>query len=94
MLTTKRKRSGTRHTTADLFARIVDVVLLAHNREFPTRQCLSRRWRMSPRAVSYVIEHARTVYGVYLYSDPKYARGYALEDPGVLNVAALERWRR
>jgi hypothetical protein len=49
---------------------------------------------MSPRAVSYVIEHARTVYGVYLYSDPKYARGYALEDPGVLNVAALERWRR
>jgi hypothetical protein len=90
----RRKRTKTRNTAADLFARVSELVLLTDRREFPTRQNLALRWKMTPRAVSYVVTHARAVYGVVVIADTNHARGYVLVDPGVLNVAALERWQR
>lgn len=90
----RRTRTGTRNTTADLFARIAEVTLSAHRGERPTRRHLAERWRVTPRAVSYVLVHAREIYGVEMESDTDPGKGYTLVSAGVLNVDALGRWKR
>jgi len=90
----RRKRTKTRRGTDDLFRRVCELVLLTHAGEYPSRSGLAQRWKMTPRAVSYVIDHAERMYGVRVrHVAEGIQAGYALDCPGVLNVSALEGFK-
>ena len=88
-----KRNTGRRNGTADLFRRICELTMLAHRNTHPSRLQLAERWNMTTRAVSYVISYADSTYGVRLRHDPEQG-GYALVDPGIINLAVLERWKR
>ena len=75
-----------------MFLRICDLTLIAHRNERPSRAQLAERWNMTTRAVSYIIEHADRVYGIRFQYETNDA-GYALVDPGIINLSVLERWK-
>ena len=92
-MTRRRRRPGQRSTANDLFRRVCELTMLAHNRECPTRAGLATRWNMSRRNVSYIIDHAEKMYGVRIVVPEDKQQGYVLESAGVLNIDVLERWK-
>ena len=86
----KHKRTGRRRGYADLFDRVVYLVVEADKGIYPTRRALSTIWGCSPRAVSHLVDHAKHTYGVRVRSVTEYNRGYELVSPGVLNLIALK----
>lgn len=86
----KRKRTGRRRGYADLFDRVVYLVVQADKGIYPTRLALSVIWGCSPRAVSHLVDHAKHTYGVRVRSVTEHNRGYELVSPGVLNLNALK----
>lgn len=89
----RKRNKGTRNGTADLFRRVCEMTVAASQRECPSRLGLAERWRITPRAVSHLVAHARAVYGVEVRHDDL-VNGYVLESPGVLDLDALGRWKR
>ena len=86
----KRKHTGRRRGYADLFDRVVYLVVQTAKGTHPTRLALSTIWGCSPRAVSHLVDHAKHMYGVRVRSVTEHNRGYELISPGVLNLNALK----
>lgn len=86
----RHKRTGRRRGYADLFDRVVYLVVQADRGIYPTRAALSAIWGCSPRAVSHLVDHAKHTYGVRVRSVTDRNRGYELVSPGVLNLCALK----
>ena len=85
-----RKRTGRRRGYADLFDRVVFLVVQADRNTYYTRRELAAIWGCSPRAVSHLVDHAKHTYGVRVRSVTEYNRGYELVSPGVLTLNALK----
>jgi hypothetical protein len=86
----KHKRTGRRRGYADLFDRVIYLVVQTDKGIYPTRLALSTSWGCSPRAVSHRVDHAKHTYGVRVRSVTERNRGYELVSPGVLNLTALK----
>ncbi len=86
----RRKPTGRRRGYADLFDRVIYLVVEADKGIYPTRRALSTIWGCSPRAVSHLVDHAKHTYGVRVRSVTERNRGYELVSPGVLNLNALK----
>ena len=86
----RRKRTGRRRGYADLFNRVIYLVVQTNKGIYPTRRALSTIWGCSPRAVSHLVDHAKHTYGVRVRSVAERNRGYELVSPGVLNLNALK----
>ena len=86
----RRKPTGRRRGYADLFDRVIYLVVQTDKGIYPTRRALSTIWGCSPRAVSHLVDHAKHTYGVRVRSVTERNRGYELVSPGVLNLNALK----
>jgi len=86
----RRKPTGRRRGYADLFDRVIYLVVQTDKGIYPTRLALSTIWGCSPRAVSHLVDHAKHTYGVRVRSVTERNRGYELVSPGVLNLTALK----
>jgi hypothetical protein len=86
----KHKSTGRRRGYADLFDRVIYLVVQTDKGIYPTRRALSTIWGCSPRAVSHLVDHAKHTYGVRVRSVTERNRGYELVSPGVLNLTALK----
>jgi DNA-binding transcriptional regulator LsrR (DeoR family) len=62
-------------------------LVAALDRRPMTRKELASRWDVTPRAVNHLLGSARAMFKVRIEHVPH--TGYALRDPGVLNVRAL-----
>ena len=79
-----------RRTTDALVERILDLVATCRLEPTP-RADLARRWGITPRAVSNVIDRAHNLFGVMVAHQRD--RGYVILDTGIIDLRKLRARR-
>ena len=85
-----------RGSSARLWDRVCDLVVLADADGNCNREILARRWNCTTRNVSHVINHAESQYGVQIEWHRSNAGDsyYRLMDCGVLDLSEIKRRNR
>jgi hypothetical protein len=79
-----------RRTTDALVERILDLVVVCRLEPIP-RADLARRWGITPRAVSNVIDRAHNLFGVMVAH--RRDEGYVILDTGIIDLRKLRARR-
>ena len=81
----------TRSDTDTGLRRLYYLLSVLHVGGKPSRQELARRWKVTPRAVSHLLEAAHDRYSVIIRDN---GDGYEIVSPGVFNLERINRGTR